>query len=168
MKPACSCLVAAMVLAACGTASAQTVSMARTVPYSADAEVSAKVRSECVKLQDQLADYVREYGSEQGVQVTLLPSTEGVGGRVLEVEIVDAVSMGNAFIGHQKYTRVEGRLLEDGAVVGSFKGRRNSMGGAFGGYKGSCSVLGRTVKALGQDIAGWLSSPSEGARLGDM
>jgi hypothetical protein len=168
MKHAHRCLVAAALMAVGSSAGAQSVSMARTVPYSADAEVSQKIRSECVKLQDQLADFVREYGAEQGVQVELLPSTAGVGGRVLEVEIVDAVSMGNAFIGHQKYARVDGRLLDGGAVVGSFKGRRNSMGGAFGGYKGSCSVLGRTMKALGQDIAGWLGNPVDGARLGDM
>ena len=160
--------IAALALAIGSTATAEDISMARTVPYAADAEVSSKVRSECVKLQDQLADYIREYGKEQGLQVQLLPSTDGVGGRVLQVEIVDAVSMGNAFIGHQKYTRVQGRLLEDGRELGSFKGRRNSMGGAFAGYKGSCSVLGRTVKALGQDIAGWLRSPSADARLGDM
>jgi hypothetical protein len=168
MKHAYTGLIAAVAIAMAGTATAQNVSMLRTVPYAAEAEVSSKVRSECVKLQDQLADFVREYGNAQGLQVQLLSSTDGVGGRVLEVEIVDAVSMGNAFIGHQKYTRVDGRLLEDGIEIGNFKGRRNSMGGAFGGYKGSCSVLGRTVKALGQDIAGWLRNPSEGARLGDM
>jgi hypothetical protein len=168
MKHAYTGLIAAVAIAMAGMATAQNVSMLRTVPYAAEAEVSSKVRSECVKLQDQLADFVREYGNAQGLQVQLLSSTDGVGGRVLEVEIVDAVSMGNAFIGHQKYTRVDGRLLEDGIEIGNFKGRRNSMGGAFGGYKGSCSVLGRTVKALGQDIAGWLRNPSEGARLGDM
>lgn len=87
---------------------------------------------------------------------------------MLQVEIVDAVSMGNAFIGHQKYARIEGTLYEDGRKVASFKGRRNSMGGAFAGYKGSCSVLGRTMKALGKDVADWLKNPTDGARLGDM
>jgi hypothetical protein len=160
-------MIAVMALAIGSPATAQQVSMLRTVPYAADAEVSAKVRSECVVLQDQLADFIREFGQAQGLQVQLLPDIGGVGGRVLELEISDAVSMGNAFIGHQKFTRVQGRLLEDGVEVGSFKARRNSSGGAFAGYKGSCSVLGRTVKALGKDIAGWLRNPSAGARLGD-
>jgi hypothetical protein len=42
------------------------------------------------------------------------------------------------------------------------------MGGAFGGFKGSCSVLGRTVKALGKDIAQWLVQPAKGSQLGDL
>ncbi len=86
----------------------------------------------------------------------------------MSAEITDAVSMGNPFLGHHKFTRVDGTLYESGRAVASFKGRRNSMGGAFGGFKGPCSVLGRTVKVLGQDIATWLKRPVDGARLGDM
>ena len=156
-----SCLVA-------GTSHAQQVSMARSVPYSDDAEVSKKVRNECVQLNTQLADFTKEFGREFGVEVALVDSvTSSMSGRVLMVEIVDAVSAGNAFIGHQKYSRIKGALYQDGEKVASFKGRRDSMGGAFGGYKGSCSVLGRTMKALGKDVAIWLKSPTDGAELGD-
>jgi hypothetical protein len=42
------------------------------------------------------------------------------------------------------------------------------MRGAFAGFKDSCSVLGRTVKAIGSDIADWLLKPSEDADLGDL
>lgn len=149
--------------------SAADVSMARVVPYADEAEISSKVRSECTQLQEQLADYTREFGLEQGVTVQLRDEVSPEApGRVLQLEIVEAVSMGNAFIGHQKYSRVHGTLFQDGQKLGSFKARRNSMGGAFAGYKGSCSVLGRTMKALGQDIAGWLKSPTDQARLGDL
>jgi hypothetical protein len=41
------------------------------------------------------------------------------------------------------------------------------MGGAFAGYKGSCSVLGRTIKAIGKDVAEWMKAPSKDAQLGD-
>jgi len=88
-------------------------------------------------------------------------------GKVLEVVISDAISGGNAFIGHRKYVAVEGTLYEDGKKVASFTGGRYSGGGALGGYKGSCSVLGRCTKALGKDIAGWLKNPEDGASLGD-
>jgi hypothetical protein len=161
--------LAAAGLLLCSAVSAQDVSMARVVPYSDEAEVSSKVRSECTQLQQQLADYTREFGKAQGITVNLDSDVSATAaGRVLQLEIVEAVSMGNAFIGHQKYSRVHGTLFEDGQKVGSFKARRNSMGGAFAGYKGSCSVLGRTMKALGEDIAGWLKNPSDQARLGDL
>ncbi len=42
------------------------------------------------------------------------------------------------------------------------------MGGLFAGFKGSCSVLGRTVKAIGKDIAEWLVNPVLDADLGDL
>lgn len=150
-------------------AMADTVRVASSAPYAEDAEIAHKIRSECVQLQTQLPAYTAQFGKEFGVSVAL---AEGVspqdGGRVLELEIYEVVSMGNAFIGHQKYSKVRGTLFQDGAKVASFKGMRNSMGGAFGGYKGSCSVLGRTVKALGKDIAQWLVNPQDGAQLGDL
>lgn len=70
-------------------------------------------------------------------------------------------------MGRQTFTKVRGTLLQDGQKVASFKARRNSMGGAFAGFKGACSVLGRTLEKLGEDIGAWLESPKDGAALGD-
>jgi hypothetical protein len=165
----CRATIAMAAALACGAAAAGPVRMASYTPYGEEAEIPHKVRSECVKLGEQLPAYTREFGAAFGVSVELVPAIDPTApGRVLHVEIVDAVSMGNAFIGHQKYARIEGTLYEDGEKIASFKGRRNSMGGAFAGYKGSCSVLGRTMKALGKDIADWLRNPTDKARLGDM
>jgi len=147
---------------------AQSVQTASAVPYAEDAEIQRKVREECSQLGSQLAQFTQEFARESGVQVQLVDSVDtGAEGRVLQMEIVEAVSMGNAFIGHQKYSRVRGALYENGEKIAEFRGRRNSMGGAFAGYKGSCSVLGRTVKALGKDIAQWLANPEDEAELGD-
>ena len=155
---------AAMLLAVLvsGNAAAQSVQLQRPVPYAEDNDVSDAIKTEC-KIGEQLADFIKQYSSVP-VEFTQTPATKG---RVLQLEIVDAVSMGNAFLGHQKYTKAKGTLFQDGTKVASFKARRNSMGGAFAGFKGSCSVLGRTVEALGEDIGGWLASPRDGASLGD-
>jgi hypothetical protein len=151
-----------------GPLQAQQVVMARSTPYAEDADVSRKVREECTKLPTQLPAYTREFGAEFGVDIDLADDIAiDAPGRVLHVEIDEAVSMGNAFIGHRKYSQVRGTLYEDGAAVASFAAMRASMGGAFAGYKGSCSVLGRTIKALGKDIAQWLKDPEDGAELGD-
>ena len=88
-------------------------------------------------------------------------------GPVLQAEIVDAVRLGNAFMSHQKFTKVRGPLLQDGAKAAAINARRNPMGGAFEGFKGWCTVLDRTVKVLGGDIAVWLAAPRDGATLGD-
>jgi hypothetical protein len=152
-----------------GPALADTVRVAASAPYAQDAEIAGRIRTECVQLQTQLPAYTAQFGNEFGVAVAIDDAVSpDDGGRVLQLEIYEAVSLGNAFIGHQKYSKVRGTLFQDGHAVASFKGMRTSMGGAFGGYKGSCSVLGRTIKALGKDVAQWLANPQDGAQLGDL
>jgi hypothetical protein len=160
-------LVIRGMLAACLLSTAvhaQSIKLQRPVPYAEDNDISDKIKTEC-RIGEQLADFIKEYGAD--VEFTTGPVDVNAPGRVLHLEITDAVSMGNAWLGHQKSTKVKGVLYGDGQRIAAFKARRNSMGGAFAGYKGSCSVLGRTVKALGEDIAGWLKSPVDGATLGD-
>jgi hypothetical protein len=162
----CSMLLLAAGIAA--PAAAETLVVPRPVPYAEDSDIASNIRNEC-KLGDKLAHFIGEFARARGDAVSFAPQVdEATPGRVLQVEIRDALSMGNAWTGHRKSVSVRGRLFADGEVVGTFKGRRDSMGGMFGGYKGSCSVLGRTVKALGQDIATWLQSPAMGAELGDL
>jgi hypothetical protein len=55
-----------------------------------------------------------------------------------------------------------------GKLLGDFKARRYPGGGMFGGYKGTCAILGRSVKALGKDVAEWLAHPTSQAVLGDL
>ncbi|MDT8409388.1 MAG: hypothetical protein RQ741_07295 [Wenzhouxiangellaceae bacterium] len=151
-----------------GSTVAQTVKVIKDAPYAADADIQKKVRNECVKLGSQLSEFTQQFGKEFGVDVALVDSLDTAGsGRVLQLEITDATSMGNAFMGHQKFSSARGTLYEDGKKVADFRARRNSMGGAFAGFKGSCSVLGRTVKAMGKDIALWLKDPEDKAELGN-
>lgn len=155
-------------LLALGSAVAGPVQMPRPVPYWADADVAGNIRKECT-IQTQLADYTQEYSRARSIEVTFVERVGAdLAGRVLELEIRDAQSTGNAWVGHRKSTSVRGKLYQDGELIGSFRGRRDSMGGAFAGYKGSCSVLGRTVKALGKDIAEFLAAPALDIDLGDM
>ena len=153
---------------ASGFSSAEPVTMQAVTPYAADAKIAQKIRTECTKLGTQLAAFTQEFGKKNGVEVQLTESLNTAQkGRVLQLEITDAVSMGNAFIGHQKFSTAQGTLFQDGKKVASFEARRISMGGAFANYKGSCSVLGRTVKVMGKDIAAWLKAPTDNALLGD-
>lgn len=152
---------------AAGGAEATSVSVPNPVPYAEDAEIAGKIKSEC-RIDAQLAEFIRAYAEARGDEVEFHGADAPRTGRVLEIEIRDAVSGGNAFIGHRKSTSIRGKLVADGEVIGTFRGRRDSMGGAFAGYKGSCSVLGRTVKALGKDVADWLAAPAMDSDLGDL
>lgn len=164
-KVALGALLSGMCAAA---TAAEPVKVPDKVPYAENNDVAGKIKHEC-RINEQLSEYIVEYAEEHKVATKVVDATDAtMPGRVLVVEITDAISRGNAFIGHRKATSVRGTLYQDGQKVASFVGERDSMGGAFAGFKGSCSVLGRTVKALGSDIAEWLAKPTDDAQLGDM
>lgn len=79
-------------------------------------------------------------------------------GEFLLIELTSAISMGNAFMGHQKQVGLKATLFKDGEKVEATAFTRNSMGGVGAGFKGSCSVLGRCCKTLGKDVTKWLKS----------
>jgi hypothetical protein len=150
------------------SAFSQSIAVPRPVPYAADSDIAGNIKRECA-IDVKLADFIAEYANERHVPVSLVGQTDAsMPGRVLVIEIQDSESSGNAFIGHHKSTKVRGSYFEDSKLVGSFKDRRDSMGGMFAGFKGSCSVLGRTVKEIGKDIAEWLEHPVLNADLGDL
>ncbi len=148
--------------------SAETISVVSAVPYAEDNRINKKITKECTALGTKLSTFIESFSQKNGIDVTLVDSIDtSAQGKVLQVEIVHAVSAGNAFIGHRKHVEIEGTLWENGEKVASFSGQRSSGGGFAAGYKGSCSVLGRCVKTLGKDIAGWLKSPKDGAVIGE-
>ena len=120
-------------------------------------------------LNTKLLQFITSSATDNGFSIELTEDAAGKSdGDVLHVEIKDAVSSGNAFIGHRKFTFIKGSLSRSGSEIASFAASRNSGGGAFAGYKSSCAVLGRTVKTLGKDVADWLKNPTMNAKLGNM
>jgi len=143
------------------------ISINSLIPYQNENAIQINIRQEC-NLGQQLSEYITSHAGEQGIAIHRVNQINPKGpGNVLVIEITNAISMGNAFIGHSKATSVQGKLYENGTLKGGFTGGRRSMGGVFAGFKGSCSVLDRTVKVLGEDIARWLKHPTDNARLGD-
>jgi hypothetical protein len=143
-----------------------TVFVGRDMSYVDATSISRAVLAEC-QLPQQGAQLLHSAMREAGFQPVVDDQAMQAGkGRVLLVQISNAVAAGNAFIGHRKMVEVKGRLLEDGKEVATFAGMRSSMGGAFGGFKGSCSVLGRCLETLAKDISGWMKNPVTG-RIGE-
>ena len=128
--------------------------------YAQGLHVDPAVLSEC-QLPTQGVELLQSAARDAGVQVAVDDAAvKSAKGRVFEVEITQVVSAGNAFTGHRKQVGVRGRLLQDGKEIAVFNSSRTSMGGAFAGFKGSCSVLGRCLETLGKDMALWLRSNS--------
>jgi len=146
---------------------ATAVKINNSIPFTKGVPIAANIRNDCT-LQKQLSEFIVAYAVGEGIGVLRANSvSKKSNGKVLHVEITNAVSGGNAFIGHRKYVTIKGALYNSGKKQAGFTAARVSSGGMFAGFKSSCSVLGRTVKALGSDISQWLKNPADGVHLGD-
>ena len=143
------------------------IKVQKAIPFVKGARIASNIRNECA-LQTKLSSFVEAYSVGEGIGVIRARKvTKNTKGKALVITITDAVSSGNAFIGHRKFVSIKGTLYNNGKKQSGFTASRVSGGGAFGGFKGSCDVLGRTVKVLGQDVSSWLQHPVNGAHLGD-
>ena len=149
-------------------AMASPIVVTQSVAYAKNSGASSKVQKECI-IDKQLPDFIEQYASKHDIAVVQKEAVSSKAkGKVLVMEF-DGIrgGAGGSFSGPKAVT-VNGQLYKDGKKIGSFEGRRTSGGGAVFGYKGTCSILGRCVKALGNDIAIWLANPTMNARLGEM
>ena len=143
------------------------IKIQKAIHFVKGARIAGNIRKECA-LQTKLSNFVEAYSVGDGIGVIRVGKvTKKTRGKALVITITDAVSSGNAFIGHRKFVSIKGTLYNSGKKQSGFTAARVSGGGAFGGFKGSCDVLGRTVKVLGQDVSLWLKHPVNGAHLGD-
>jgi hypothetical protein len=143
------------------------ITIPAVVSYADDATVTPAVRNEC-KLETELANWIKSFADEFHVPVTVVDGNAAKAtGRVLKVKISNVLGAGGGAYSGAKSVQVKGELREGDKVIGTFSGSRASGGGAFAGFKGTCSIMGRCVKTLGKDIALWLKNPTPNARLGD-
>lgn len=147
-------------------AAGDTIYMSPLVPFADSTTIARNVIDEC-SLPERQAHWIVEAAKKKGLMVVLDDAAaKAQKGKVLEVQIRNAVSSGNAFVGHGKQVSLQGRLFDDGREIGSFTAVRSSSGGFWGGFQGSCAVLGRCLKTLGEDISEWLQAPKLNARIG--
>lgn len=149
----------AMVLANMALAEVQ---VKQEIAFTSTDAAPQKVQDEC-GLQTDIPKYLSKYAKKEVVLVDELNPE----GRRLELEISHAYAPGGGAWSGAKYVEVRGQLMEGETQVGSFTGSRYSTGGMFGGFKGTCSIVGRCGKAIAKDIAEWLKNPTENALLGD-
>lgn len=126
--------------------------------YAANSSVPENIKTECT-LPAAQTESVLAALTAAGIAAQAAPSAAvPAKGRFLKLEITGAISAGNMFIGHRKQVTTAARLFVDGKEVAQTSKTRDSSGGFFGGYKGSCSVLHRCTNTLGKDIADWVKS----------
>ena len=151
---ALSCLLAASIANA---GAEDAIQIPSDVPFTSEATVAENIRNECTTLGSRLAKSLEQFAAKYGVPTVVVDESGPTAlGRVFHVEITNVFSAGNAFIGHRKSMAARGELFENGISVAKVDFTRDSGGGFGAGFKGSCSVLARCTKTLGNDFAKWL------------
>lgn len=142
-----------------------TLNVQKMASYDKNLSVPQAVKTECM-LESKIPEFVEAAAKGQFDSVNLVNQVPN-GGKNLTMKIVGINATGGGAWSGPKSVTIEGKLHDKGKVVGTFKATRYSGGGAFGAYKGTCSILNRCAKTLGEDVARWLQDPVDGARLGD-
>lgn len=131
------------------------ISVNSAADFVAPGDISTNIVAECGLPEKQMADVIAQLQAAH-YTVNSAVNTPPETGLYLKVEIRNAVSVGNAFIGHRKSVTSRAALFKNGAEIGSTTFTRDSMGGVFAGFKGSCTVLHRCTETLAKDIVGWI------------
>lgn len=152
MKNVLLCLVLGT---AAAFASASEIHIAESIPYEDEGRIDNRITSECTEIGARMSQSIEKHGKSSGL-IIVRDGNTATDATYAKLQITSAMSAGNAFIGHSKGMSVYGELYRNGELVHKTTFNRNSMGGMFGGFKGSCSVLYRTANVLGKDIAKWL------------
>jgi len=146
------------------------------IPFKKGSNILDAIKKEC-SLGAKLSDFIKESAAEKGIKVN--QGGKLGGGNQLIVNILSASakksverggwgSLSSALSGGgTSYVSIEGTYIKNGKKVGTFRGQRSSGGGFAGGFKGNCSLLGRCIKALGDDVATWLQDPEMDSRIGE-
>jgi hypothetical protein len=135
-------------LAVAAAAHADGIALLTPVTYSAESSVVPKVREAC-KIEERLtADVGAALGS----------TTESTAGEVVRVSIVDVMGVGGGAWSGPKAISIRVDLMKNGKLERSTHLTRTTTGGAFGGFKGTCSMLERDSTVLGKDVAKWVAS----------
>lgn len=132
------------------------IKIMKTFAYAAPKTIPKKITKDCTRIGMQMSNFTKSFGKEQGVTFTQVDKVAASSkGNTMVVEILNAHSSGNAFIGHNKSMTISGTLYKNGKMVDEVEFTRSSGGGMGAAFKGSCSVLGRVSKRLGKDLAIW-------------
>ena len=121
------------------------------------ASIPTAVKKEC-RLEMLLGNYAlsainQRIGSVQSVSA---PKQAGTN-KIVQLTIISAHGAGGGAWSGPKSMSIRVDVRKGGIIVDSTVLTRSSGGGAFGGFKGTCAILDRVAKALGKDVAVWLS-----------
>ena len=154
----------ALVLAMAGMAQAkETITISQFTPFAEDSGATDAVKEEC-KFEERLPKYLKSEAKKIADIVMTTEPLDTIEGKVLFMEVTHVFAPGGGGYSGAKNVEVEGELRENGEVIASFMVDRTAL---FGMTPGTCSMLKRVAKKIGEDVAEWLEAPEMDSMLGD-
>ena len=131
------------------------------VTYAPDASVVEQVRNEC-HIEDMLTQHVGDVLRKlnRTGDGTVASQTDAGDARILRLQITHVLGVGGGAWSGPKATTVSADLIEDGKVTRHTTINRWSVGGVWGAFKGTCSILDRTTVVIAKDLSRWVREPS--------
>lgn len=146
------------------SAQAETLTTSQSIPFAEDSGASDDIKNEC-KFETRLPEYLKKEAKRTFDVVLSKEPLEDAEGKTLSLIIANMYGLGGGAFSGSKSAIVTGELKENGEVIASMSLRRHSI---MGMAPGTCSILKRIAKKMGEDIAEWLEEPTMDAELGDL
>ncbi len=130
------------------------------VAYASGANVVERVKDEC-NIGDMLTKHVGEAlrrlnrTGEGTIDVNASPGDA----EVLRLQITYVMGVGGGAWTGPKAISLSADLIDNGKVVRHTKFKRWSVGGVWGAFKGTCSILDRTTVFISKDLRRWVHNP---------
>ncbi|KVL83949.1 hypothetical protein [Burkholderia stagnalis] len=151
-------LLLGLTLSASSAFAANPVLLETPVTYAPDASVIKQVRDEC-HIEDLLTHRVGDVLRRNNRKGNGLLASEA-DATTLRLQIMNVFGVGGGAWSGPKALTVSADLLEGGKVVRHTTVKRWSIGGIWGGFKGTCSILDRTAIFISKDLGRWVRDPS--------
>ncbi|MDR5750116.1 MULTISPECIES: hypothetical protein [unclassified Caballeronia] len=154
-------LLLGLCLSASSAFAANPVLLETPVTYAPDARGVEQVKSEC-RVDDLLTHHIGDVLRKlnKAGDGTTASQTDAGGATILRVQITNVFGVGGGAWSGPKATTVLADLLEDGKVIRHTRVNRWSVGGMWGAFKGTCSILDRTAIVIAKDLGRWVRDPS--------
>jgi len=143
---------------------AETLTTSQSIPFAEDSGASDDIKNEC-KFETRLPEYLKKEAKRTFDVVLSKEPLEDAEGKTLSLIIANMYGLGGGAFSGSKSAIVTGELKENGEIIASMSLRRHSI---MGMAPGTCSILKRIAKKMGEDIAEWLEEPTMDAELGDL
>lgn len=130
------------------------------VTYAAGAGVVERVKDEC-HIDDMLTRHVGEALRRLNRTGEGTIEANGVAGdaEILKLQITYVMGVGGGAWTGPKAISLSADLIDNGQVVRHTKFKRWSVGGMWGAFKGTCSILDRTAVVISKDLSRWVHNP---------